>query len=119
MSLKLDHLQKAAKAKYADYVIPNSDGEDLVFENPMRRNRESRRKLAALFDLESMEARAAAEPDLDLYDLYREAFQLAAKKDTYFEQLDAAVGDNPALWEELIVDYREACQPGEAVPSES
>lgn len=119
MSLKLDHLQKAADRKYADYIIANGEGEDLVFENPMRRPREARRKLARLFDLEAMEKRAQAEPDLDLYDLYREAFQVSAKKPLYFEQLDEAVGDNPAMWEELIAEYQKQCAPGEAAPSES
>lgn len=117
-NISLADIQKAADKKYGDYVIPVEGGKELRFKNPMRMSRDIRRKLADLFDVKKMLEKAEANPDLDVYDLYREAFELTAVKPAHFAQLDKAVGDDPAIWTLLFEEFGEATEAGEASPSE-
>ena len=113
----LADIQKIADDRYGDYVIPVEGEEALRFRNPMRLPREARQKLGNLFNTEKMLARAEADETLDIYDLYREAFELAASKPAHYKTLATAVGDDPATWTLLFEEFGQATAVGEASPS--
>ena len=116
-TLSLADIQKAATERYGDYVIPVEGAEALRFRNPMRLPRESRQRLGNLFNTEQMLKRAEEDHTLDIYDLYREAFELAAVSPAHYETLSAAVGDDPATWTLLFEEFGQATAVGEASPS--
>lgn len=110
----LSDFQSAADKKYGDFEVHLPGGEVILFTPAMRMPKEQRRKLAAAMDVMS---RAKNETDTDLYDVYRDTYRISEKVEGNYEKLAAAVGDDPAVWEELFLAYNEETQPGEAKPS--
>lgn len=113
-SIKLSDIQQAADKKYGDFEVHLPDTTIISFVPAIRLPKESRRKLAAAFDVEKRVK--GDEPELDLYDIYRDVFRVSAKQADAFDRLDAVVGDDPAVWEELAREFLQDTQAGESNP---
>ena len=118
-SFSLADLNAAADKQYGNFEIPVSEDEVLVFLNPLRLTKERRAKMTKLFQNGTIASRLEDEPELDMYDLYREAFQIAAVNEGTFERLVEVVGDSPAKWTLLFSEYNGTSELGEASASES
>ena len=110
-SIKLSDIQSAADKKYGDFEIHLPAGEIVSFVPALRLPKESRRKLAAAFDVEKRIN--GDEPELDLYDIYKDVFRVSARQADAFTKLEAVVGDDPAVWEELAREFMQDTQAGE------
>ena len=114
-SIQLSDIQAAANKRFGDFEIHVGD-EILYFQPALRLAKDKRRELAAALDIEE---RAKVESDDDLYDVYQDVFRISARGTGSFDKLKAAVGDDPAVWQELFRSFNEDTQAGEASPSES
>lgn len=110
-SITLSDIQSAADKKYGDFEIHLPNHEVVKFAPALRLPKEKRKLLAKAFHVES---RVNDEPDLDLYDIYQDVFRVTARTANGFELLVAAVGDDPAVWEELAREFMQDTQAGEA-----
>ena len=115
-SINLSDIQAAADKKYGDFEVHLPDNEIVSFAPALRLPKEARRKLGAALDIE---ARAKVENEDDLFDIYKDIFRISAKQSDGFARLEAAVGDDPAIWEELTDAFMKDTQAGEASPSGS
>ena len=113
--IQLKDIQDAANKKFSDFEIHTAD-EVLYFSPALRLTKTKRRELAAALDIET---RAKEDTDDDLFDVYQDAFRISARSEGAFEKLKAAVGDDPAVWQELFISFNEDTQAGEASPSRS
>jgi hypothetical protein len=113
-SVKLSDFQSAADKKYGDFEVHLPDNSIVSFVPALRLPKESRRKLAKAFDVETRIN--ADEPDLDLYDIYKDVFRVSARQTDAFTKLEAIVGDDPAVWEELAKSFMQDTQAGESSP---
>jgi hypothetical protein len=111
-SITLSDIQQAADKKYGDFQITLPDAQIVSFVPALRLPKESRRKLAAAFDVEKRVN--GDEPDLDLYDIYKDVFRVSARQTDAFTKLEEVVGDDPAVWEELAKAFMQDTQAGEA-----
>jgi hypothetical protein len=109
--INLSDIQSAANTKFADFEITLPGGEIIFFQPVLRLEKHRRLQLKAAMDLK---ARGEADADTDLYDLYQDAFKVVAKTPDAYDKLVAAVGDDPAVWQELFESYNEDTEPGEA-----
>lgn len=116
-SIKLSDIQTAADKKYGDFEIHLPNGEIVSFIPALRLPKESRRKLGKAFDVEQRVK--GDEPDLDLYDVYKDVFRVSVRQADAFTKLEAVVGDDPAVWEELAKSFMQDTAAGEVSPSES
>jgi len=107
----LSDFQTAANQKYADFEVELPNGELLLFVPAIRMNKAKRNELAKALDVES---RANANDGTDLYDLYRDAFRISEKAVGNYDKLAAVIGDDPALWQDLFIEFQEITQSGEA-----
>jgi len=112
--INLSDLQTAANTKFSDFEVTLPGGQVALFSPILRLAKAKRVELALAMDLEGVKTRVAAGEHIDMYDLYREAFSVVAKTPEAFAALDAAVGDDPAVWRELFEAYSEETQAGEA-----
>jgi len=109
-SIKLSDIKEAADKKYGDFEIHLPDNEIVSFAPALRLPKESRKKLAAALNIE---ARAEADNGDDIYDVYKDIFRVSARQAGAFEKLEKVVGDDPAIWEELVNEFMQETQPGE------
>lgn len=110
-SIKLSDFQEAANKKFGDFEI-HLPGEEIVsFAPALRLPKDARKKLAAALDIEK---RAEADNGDDLYDVYKDIFRISARQADAFSKLEAAVGDDPAVWEELTNAFMADTAAGEA-----
>jgi hypothetical protein len=109
--IQLSNVQSAAEHKFGDLEVVTADGDTLVFQNPMRIPKERRQGLVEVFDLEK---RVETNPDDDKFDLFQAAFKIVAKTPEDFEKLAAAVGDDPATWQELFHQFEAQTDPEKA-----
>lgn len=116
-SFSLNDLNAAADKQYGNFEIPLGEGETLVFLNPLRMKKDRRARMTKLFMNGEIESRLKEEPTLDMYDLYREAFEIAAVNKATYEALVKAVGDSPAKWTLLFKEYNGTSELGEASAS--
>lgn len=113
-SIKLSDIQAAADKKFGDFEIHLPDGTIVSFVPALRLPKEKRRKLRDAFDIE---ARAAeVNNDDDLYDVYKDVFRASGRQADAFTKLEAVVGDDPAIWEELTREFMQDTQAGESSP---
>lgn len=118
-SYSLADIQRAADEKYGNTIIALADGETATLLNPMRVNKDKRVRLTRIFRSEGIVERLENEPDLDVFDLQREAIQLACKSEHDFAKLQAEVGDDPGVWSIIFAEYNGVSELGEASTSES
>lgn len=118
--VSLIDFQKAADEKFGDYEITLPAGDVACFVQAVRLPKAKRRKLAEALDMQARAAQAEAEEsDDDIFDMFKDAFRVAAKSAKDFRELEKAVGDDPAIWTDLFNDFVEGSDMGEASPSES
>jgi len=110
-SIKLSDIQAAADKKYGDFVVELPDNEIVSFAPALRLPKVQRRLLAAALDIQK---RAEADDDADIYDVYRDVFRISARQGQAFDKLTEAIGDDPAIWEELANEFLQDTQAGEA-----
>jgi len=115
-SIKLSDIQDAADAKYGNFEVHLPDGDIATFSPALRLPKERRAALSAALDLE---ARSQANNGDDLYDVYKDIFRISATTAYHFTRLEACVGDDPAVWEQLVNEFIADTQTGEALPSVS
>jgi hypothetical protein len=113
--INLSDIVSAADEKYGDYEIHLPGGEVILFVPAMRLSKEKRSALAAALDIP---ARIEANNDDDLYDIYKDAFRISEKVPGNYDKLAAAVGDDPAVWLDLFLNFNEEMQSGEASRSQ-
>jgi hypothetical protein len=114
-AINLSDIQKAAEKKFGDFEIHVGE-EVLYFSQALRMEKAKRRELAKAMNLRE---RSQTDNDDDLYDVFKDAFRITARGEGTFDKLYAAVGDDPAVWQELFQEFTESTQAGEASPSES
>jgi hypothetical protein len=107
----LSDFQTAANEKYADFEVHLPDGQVLLFIPAIRMPKAKRTELAKALDIQT---RAEVNDGTDLYDLYRDAFRISEKAPGNYDALAAVVGDDPAVWQDLFIEFQEITQPGEA-----
>jgi Mycobacteriophage tail assembly protein len=110
-SITLSDIQQAADKKFGDFEIHLPSGDIVSFAPALRLPKESRRKLAVALDVEK---RAEVDNDDDLYDVYKDIFRISQRQADGFDKLAAAVGDDPAVWDELTEEFMKDSQAGEA-----
>lgn len=115
--VNLSDVQRAADKKHGDFKVFLED-DTLIFLNPLRLEKDKRKAIAAL-NTDEFYAEGGPGADFDKWDMYREIFKLTAKRDEHFTKLDGALGDDPAMWEELFNALNEVTEMGEVSPSES
>jgi hypothetical protein len=115
-SVNLSDIKQAADAKFGDFEITLPSGEIVRFQPALRLPKAKRQELAGAMNLEE---RAKIANGDDLYDVYKDIFRITARTPDGFSRLDATVGDDPAVWEELANEYLGGTQAGEASPSAS
>lgn len=108
--INLSDIQSATNLKFSDFEVTLPGGEVVLFVPVLRLPKVKRTELAEAFNVE---VRAKVEESLDMYDLYRDAFRITAKHAGGFKKLEEAVGDDPAVWQELFTSYSEDTQAGE------
>lgn len=113
-SMTLDDLNKAADKKFGNFEIELEGEETLVFLNPLRLPKDRRKQMTRIFEGDILKARVEEDDDLDMYDLYAEAFAVAAATPRHFERLAEVIGDNPAQWSILFQAYNGESELGEA-----
>ncbi|WP_159702655.1 phage tail assembly protein [Arthrobacter sp. 18067] len=113
----LTDIQNAADKKYGNYTVFVGD-DTLVFLNPLRLPKEKRERIASLNSAEFYEEGAEGE-SWDKWDMYAEIFKISAKSKSHFTKLKDAIGDDPAVWEELFDALNTVAELGEASPSEN
>lgn len=122
-SINLADIQEAVEKKVGNYTVFLSadQSETAVFKPALRQPKSIRRKLAEAVDIEARVKAAMEDESLDddVFDIFRECFELTAVSKSDFTRLKKAVGDDPAVWSRLFSDYQEATMTGEASPSES
>lgn len=111
-SIKLSDIQSAADKKYGDFEVHLPGGEIISFVPALRLPKEKRKRLAAAFDVEKRVN--GDEPELDLYDIYQDVFRVSVRQADAFDKLTAAVGDDPAVWEELAREFMQDTQAEKA-----
>lgn len=107
----LSDFQQAANEKYADFEVHLPSGEVLKFVPAIRMDKARRKAYAAVLNVEE---RSKVNDGTDLYDLYRDAFKFSERVPGHFDKLDEVVGDDPAIWQDLFIEFQEITQPGEA-----
>lgn len=111
----LTDIQRAAEKKYGNYTVFLGD-EVLTFLNPMRLPKDKRKAIADLNTVEFYEPGSAG-AEYDKWDMYKRIFELSAKHESHFTKLQDAIGDDPAVWEELFDALNTVTELGEASPS--
>lgn len=112
----LKDFQESINSKFADYEIHLPSGEICLFTPAVRMPKEQRRKLGAVMNIK---ARAEVNDDSDIFDVYRDTFRVSEKVPGHFDKLQEVIGDDPAVWQELFIDFQELTQSGEASPSQT
>jgi Mycobacteriophage tail assembly protein len=110
-SINLSDIQQAADKKYGDFQITLPNQEIISFAPALRLPKEARRKLA---DALNIEKRAEADNGDDIYDVYKDIFRISGRQTDAFSKLEAAIGDDPAIWQELTDEFMQDSQAGEA-----
>lgn len=108
--INLSDIQSAANTQFSDFEVTLPGGETIAFSPVLRLPKAKRIELSAALD---MSARAE-EAETDVYDLYHDAFRITARTPGDFKKLTEAVGDDPAVWQELFKAFSEETQVGEA-----
>lgn len=106
--INLSDLQSAANTKFSDFEVTLPGGAVIAFSPVLRLPKAKRVALGSALDVSNLAA------DTDVYDLYREAFRIVARDESTFPEFEKAVGDDPAVWQELFEAYSEETQAGEA-----
>lgn len=137
MGIALTDILAAADQKYGSYFIDLPSGETLRLRPVLRLPDEDKDKLTALqqrrddaAEAEKAEVEAETADDAPAFDTQaylREFITIVAKEAALVDELFAlpvpssglTVGTDPAVLLEIVNDYSEATQPGEAKPSES
>lgn len=109
--IQLADFQETISKKYEDFEVFISDTETVTFSPALRLNKAKRRELAAVLDVET---RAQLDTDDDVFDVYKDAFRVSEKNAGDFDRLESAVGDDPAVWQELFLNFVQDTQAGEA-----
>lgn len=109
--IQLSDFQQTISQKYSDFEVFISDTEVVTFSPALRLNKAKRRELAGVLDIE---ARAQIENDDDVFDIYKDAFRVSEKYEGDFSRLEQAIGDDPAVWQELFLNFVQDTQAGEA-----
>lgn len=109
-SITLSDIQSAADRKYGDFEIHLPDATVVRFAPALRLPKEARKKLAVALDIEK---RVEADNGDDLYDIYKDIFRISARTPDAFTRLEAVVGDDPAVWQELTDGFMKESEPGE------
>lgn len=108
--ITLATIQSAANTKFSDFEVVLSETETAVFSPVLRLPKAKRAELAAAFNVDT---RTANDDGADVFDLYRDAFRITAKTEAGYAALVEAVGDDPAVWQELFAAYSEETEVGE------
>jgi Mycobacteriophage tail assembly protein len=111
--INLSTIQQTANTKYSDFEVELPTGQTAVFSAILRLPKAKRRELREAMDL-AARAEQPESAELDMFDIYRDAFRIVAKSPSAFELLDSTVGDDPAMWQELFTAFTEDTQAGEA-----
>jgi hypothetical protein len=101
----LEHFQEAADKKYGPTVITLPDG-DVTLDNPIRMSKERRKKLTDSDKIEDVEEKLQA--------VVKVACEPAEAK-----RLLAAIGEDLAVLADIVTEYMQSAQVGEASPSPS
>lgn len=109
--IQLSDFQETISKKYEDFEIFLPGNEVVSFAPALRMDKKRRRALAAVLDIE---ARAKIDNDDDIFDLYRDAFRVSERKAGDFTKLSKAIGDDPAVWQDLFLSFVQDTQAGEA-----
>jgi hypothetical protein len=110
-SITLNDIQTAADKKFGDFELVLPNGETVSFIPALRLPKETRRKIGKAFDVE---ARAKIEGnDDDIFDIYKDVFRICERRTGDFDKLEAVVGDDPAVWQELSDNFLNDTQAGE------
>jgi hypothetical protein len=109
--INLSEIQTAANTKFSDFEVTLPGGEVATFNPVLRLPKAKRIELGNAMDVKAI---AESEDHVDVYDLYQDAFKITAKSKGAFEKLHAAIGDDPAVWQELFKAFSEETQVGEA-----
>lgn len=109
--IQLLDFQESADKKFEDFEVFLPGDDVAVFSPALRLSKAKRRELARVLDVES---RAKVETDDDIFDVYREAFQVSERNEGDYDKLYAAVGDDPAVWQDLFLAFVQDTQAGEA-----
>lgn len=109
--IQLTDFQESIATKFGDFEIFLPNGEVATFLPALRMSKTKRRELAAALDVET---RAKIDNDDDIFDIYRDAFRASEKQYGDFDKLASAVGDDPAVWQELFMSFIQDTQAGEA-----
>jgi hypothetical protein len=112
--VSLNDINQEADEKYGPFVVEDVPGGDVVLRNTLRL---TRNELDQFSQLDAKIKAAQGDPNKVL-DVMAEVFVLVSVGDGGKRLLDA-LGDDPPKLMHLLTLYREATQPGEALPSES
>ena len=107
----LSDFQSAANEKYGDFEVHLPSGEVVLFAPAIRLVKAKRTELAKALDIQ---ARAELNNGDDLYDVYRDAFRISEKAKGNYDKLAEAIGDDPAIWQDLFIAFNEETAAGEA-----
>lgn len=110
---------KAADAKYGPFVLGLGDDSEVTLLNGARIEKEKRKRLIALQkEQKALQDAGDVNPDQEESFLY-ELVRLIAASDDDAQRLLNATAHDFALLAEVIDQYSEATQVGEALPSQS
>lgn len=109
--IQLSDFQESMSKKYEDFEIHLSETEVVMFSPALRLSKPKRRALAGVLDIET---RSKVDNDDDIFDIYKDAFRVSEKQPGDFDKLEQAVGDDPAVWQELFLNFVQDTQAGEA-----
>lgn len=107
----LSDFQNATNEKYGDFEVHLPTGEVVLFTPAIRMDKAQRKALTEAMDVQT---RAKLDDGTDIYDLYRDAFRVSEKAAGNYDKLNAVVGDDPAVWQGLFIEFQEITQAGEA-----
>jgi hypothetical protein len=110
-SITLKDIQEAADKKYGDFEIHLPGDEIVSFVPALRLPKAKRLELRAAFNAEK---RVEANDEVDVYDIYQDVFKISSRQKDAYDKLAAAVGDDPAVWEELAKEFMQDSATGEA-----
>jgi len=112
-NIQFDDIRQAAEEKYGPYIIEGIPGGNVTLLNAIRLPKSKRMRLVKLQSMQAKEM--VKEQD----QLLRDMLQLVAATADDAQRLLAVVGDDSALMAELLNDYGQKAQSGNASPSPS
>ncbi len=115
----LDQLRNDVEKKYQDFSIEIGPDHVVRFRSPMRLKKDERTELKNLFKMyQEFQDNTDDDSALDnadmMQEMLRDQLRLVAENKKSVEELLEAIGDDLAMLSELLEQYNEATQVGEA-----